>query len=374
MNEYDTSVDRLECNCLDWVKSRMNYEKEDPRRLCKHIIRKLDVDNLPLEIKNFKDMICFYQKKSKGFKTNFQEIVNLENLTLLGLFDWIDVCDDNGIRYGVKKEDNYIRWAKDIKPSNYKIVESYLIENIHFPKPLSIDEKTYAVQKLKQLDKRCVNLEISIEESRFSPSETKRPYEIYSSDYYIDATEIYVNNDYTVITMYTGEEYQIKRDDSKLKKIKIKREIEEKKQREQESLLIKQRKEFDSLYNNVTNLLKAEQSPFGSVKFNNYLKKLDLVYKDESINGKRWIIQGFGLHYGVNHTPNYSGKSFPFWRIDRFSNLHAFVLEFSLDENKEECKIKIRNKIKLNIEKFESLKADNSKESFFKKIVSWLGK
>lgn len=372
MNEYNTSIEKLECDCLDWIKSRMNYQKEDPRRLCKHIIQKLNIDNLPLEIKKFKDMICFYQEKSKGFKTDFQKIVTLEDLTLLGLFDWIDVCDDNGIRYGVKKEDNYIRWAKDLKPSNYKMVESYLIKNIHFPKPLSIDEKIYAVQKLKQLDKRCVNVEISIETSRFSPSEMKRPYQIYSSDYYIDATEIYVNNDYIFITMYTGEEYQIKRDDSKLKKIKIRREIEERKQREQELLLIKQRKEFDLLYDNITNLLKAEQSLFGSVKFNNYLKKLGLVYKDESINGKRWIIQGYGLHYGINHTPNNREESFPFWRIDRFSNLHALVLEFRLDENKEECIIK--DKIKLNIEKLESFKADSSKESFFKKIGSWLGK
>ena len=85
MNEYNTEIDKLTCDCKDWTEVRSTYEYKDPRRLCKHIIRKLEMNNLPSELKKFKDLISFYQEKSKGFKTNFDKIIYLKNLTLLGL-------------------------------------------------------------------------------------------------------------------------------------------------------------------------------------------------------------------------------------------------------------------------------------------------
>lgn len=118
MNEYNTNIVNLTCSCPDWIETREQYKVYDPRRLCKHIINKLDVNNLPIEISKFKESIEFYQKKEWGFKRNFDEIIELDTFTLLGDFDWIDVFDENGIRYGVKKEQftKDIYWANNKKP------------------------------------------------------------------------------------------------------------------------------------------------------------------------------------------------------------------------------------------------------------------
>ena len=99
MNEYNTNVIELTCSCLDWIETRQKYKLSDPRRLCKHIINKLDINNLPPEISKFKGSIEFYQKKEWGFKINFDEIIELDTFTLLGDIDWIDVFDENGIRH-----------------------------------------------------------------------------------------------------------------------------------------------------------------------------------------------------------------------------------------------------------------------------------
>ena len=372
MNEYNTDIDRLTCDCKDWEEVRKSYEYKDPRRLCKHIIRKLDINDLPSELKKFKDLLYFYQEKAKGFKTNFDRIIYLEDLTLLGLSDWIDVCDTNGIRYGVKKDDNHIRWANQNKPKNYKVVEEYLNENIHYPNPLSADEQTYILQKIKQLDKRFLNLKISVSMSRFSSLETERYYEINCNDYYLDRTSILVNNDYSLITVYSGEEYKINRDDSKLDKIRKQREIEEKKQQEMELIAKKKREEFEANYDTVTNLLKAESSRFSSVKFNQQLKELHLIYKNQLKNEKRWIIQDLGLYYGVNYDPQNIGESYPYWHIDRFSNLHAIVIYYNLIKDEKGYEEKVQDKIKESIKSFKKSEKKATSNTILKKLRSWL--
>ena len=63
MNTYDTDIQNLTCTCKDWQETRKDYTTNDPRRLCKHIINKLDINNLPSSIKYFKESIEFYQEK-----------------------------------------------------------------------------------------------------------------------------------------------------------------------------------------------------------------------------------------------------------------------------------------------------------------------
>ncbi len=68
MNTYNTNTSNLTCSCLDWLEKRSIYPLTDPRRLCKHIINKLDVNNLPIEISKFKESIEFYKKKNGDLK------------------------------------------------------------------------------------------------------------------------------------------------------------------------------------------------------------------------------------------------------------------------------------------------------------------
>ena len=66
MNKYNTNIKTLSCSCLDWQESRSQYGLSDPRRLCKHIIKKLDLNNFAFEISKFKESIKFYQEKEWG--------------------------------------------------------------------------------------------------------------------------------------------------------------------------------------------------------------------------------------------------------------------------------------------------------------------
>ena len=56
MNIYNTDTEKLTCSCKDWEEVRSNYSMDNPRRLCKHIINKLDTDNLPTNLKYFKEV------------------------------------------------------------------------------------------------------------------------------------------------------------------------------------------------------------------------------------------------------------------------------------------------------------------------------
>lgn len=42
MNVYNTDTQMLTCTCKDWEEVRSGYAMDNPRRLCKHIINKLD--------------------------------------------------------------------------------------------------------------------------------------------------------------------------------------------------------------------------------------------------------------------------------------------------------------------------------------------
>jgi hypothetical protein len=56
MNLYDTNITKLTCSCKDWEEVRRDYPIDNPRRLCKHIINKLDVNNLSNSLKYFKEV------------------------------------------------------------------------------------------------------------------------------------------------------------------------------------------------------------------------------------------------------------------------------------------------------------------------------
>jgi hypothetical protein len=75
MNEYNTNILKLTCSCPDWKETRIQYSTSDPRRLCKHIINKLNFDDLPYSIAKFKESIKFYQEKEWGFKRDFDTIL-----------------------------------------------------------------------------------------------------------------------------------------------------------------------------------------------------------------------------------------------------------------------------------------------------------
>ena len=278
MNEYNTNVIELTCSCLDWIETRQKYKLSDPRRLCKHIINKLDINNLPPEISKFKGSIEFYQKKEWGFKINFDEIIELDTFTLLGDIDWIDVFDENGIRYGVKKEpfSRDIYWANNQKPKNFSIIEEFLIkESEKIPLPLEEEEYPQIISFIKEVLPHKKDLFISIQDSQYIPTSEGITYDIWESKLTpeqekrleqellqkYDENEAYyklgkakstplgeehefciyealtVTNDEIIVRMYSGKKYKLARNYENIKQLKESRELKQKLEIEEQEKL-----------------------------------------------------------------------------------------------------------------------------------------
>lgn len=258
MNEYNTNIVKLICSCPDWKETRKQYPVNDPRRLCKHIINKLDLNNLPCQIYKFKESIKFYQEKEWGFKRDFDEIIELNDFTLLGNIGWIDVFNKDGIKYSVIKEDfsNKIYWANEFKPKEYKEIEKFLIEESKkIPPPLEQEEYPIIINFIKEVLPHKKNFYISINESSYIPSSDGIIYEIWESkltpyqekkllqellqEYSKDEAYFHlgkatftplgeehefryliVKNNKITVEMYYGEKYSFKRDYNHIQKLK----------------------------------------------------------------------------------------------------------------------------------------------------------
>jgi len=269
MNEYNTNILKLTCSCPDWKETRQQYKFNDPRRLCKHIINKLDINNLPVEISKFRESIEFYQKKEWGFKRDFNKIIELGTFTLLGDIDWIDVYDKNGIRYGVKKEpfSKNVYWANNQKPKNFSILEDFLVKTSKkIPLPLEEEEYPQIISFIKKVLPHKKDLFISIHDSEYIPDSDGIIYHIWESKltpeqeeklrqellqkhkeneaYYIlsEATKtplgdehefsiyeaLVVKNNKIIVKMDSGKKYTLARDFEYVNQLKEKRESKEK--------------------------------------------------------------------------------------------------------------------------------------------------
>lgn len=272
MNKYDTNILKLTCSCPDWQETRMQYPLNDPRRLCKHIINLLNVDDLPHSINKFKESIKFYQEKEWGFKRDFDELIEVDEFTLLYNFSWIDVFDQDGIKYSVKKDNfsNNIYWGKNLKPKKYNLIEDYLIkESKKIPLLLEKEEYPQIIKFIKDVLPHKKDFYISIHLSQFVPTSDGVLYNISESKltpekeeklkqellkqyneeevyYKLDEANltpfgnehefcIYealrVTNDEIIVGMYSGEKFKFKRDYNNAKSLKEKRELKEREEK-----------------------------------------------------------------------------------------------------------------------------------------------
>ena len=65
---YEVNPRVITCTCPDFNETHADYLKDDPRRLCKHLIRVFhEKDNLPDDLKFFKEGIEFFAGRKSGF-------------------------------------------------------------------------------------------------------------------------------------------------------------------------------------------------------------------------------------------------------------------------------------------------------------------
>lgn len=209
MNNYDTNMRNLTCSCPDWIETRDSYLINDPRRLCKHIINKLDLDNLPDELKYFKESLEYYKSKEKGFTKDFDSVLYLPNVDCKVLYvkdGWINVYDKDGNKYGFLpySYDKGFKWAKDKKPKNFQAIEIYFDKDEYLPAiDWFEDEKAYILKELRKIYKK-VKLEGS---EHFVTCAKEKTYEIYCDDEtsYINITNDSINVEFCNIFLQRDE-------------------------------------------------------------------------------------------------------------------------------------------------------------------------
>ncbi len=157
MNSYDTNIKNLTCSCLDWQTKRAEYSIDDPRRLCKHIINKFDIENLPESMKYYKEHILYCQEREMPFRREFQEIMPLLDKKYIALYndnDWTNIYNEEGEEFAliITSFNDCFKWAKDKKPEDFQAIEIYFDKDEYLQAiGLFEDEKVTIIEKFKEI-------------------------------------------------------------------------------------------------------------------------------------------------------------------------------------------------------------------------------
>jgi len=210
MNIYDTDIKNLTCTCKDWTETRKIYPVNDPRRLCKHLISQLDINDLPLEIKRFQASIQLYQDKKKGYNKYIDRLIEIPETDFVAEYndgDWINVFDNESNRYGfLIKDDEYI-WSRSSKTKNYKIIETFFAQKEYQPVvPLT-------GEKIKNIESSLEN-KFNVEEGHYVITTKERPYDISAKNQNLETyyDMMHITNEAIFIEVQ-GEKYTFLRDE-----------------------------------------------------------------------------------------------------------------------------------------------------------------
>ena len=132
----------MTCSCPDFRKEREQFRHDDPRRLCKHLVRSFtEAKSLPEDLIFYKEGIEQSAGAHRGFPTNrtrFDERINGERISIMipreitGEDPWIDVyCDSGRYSYSPGLE----RWADETAPPREGQVIRFLYERLGNPIP-----------------------------------------------------------------------------------------------------------------------------------------------------------------------------------------------------------------------------------------------
>lgn len=414
MNDYNTNTKELTCDCLDYQLKRFSYLTNNPNRLCKHLISKINIDTLSEDLKYFKEDITFYKENEKGFNRH-GTVMDMPDFGIKLLYngywtnDWINIYTIDGQNYGLFADNigKCILWAKNKKPDNYKDIEIYF-ENFYTEIPLELQEEEIdlLINKIKEVVPKYKNKNLSISDENYIPDEDGVYYGILDEDYNKDT--LTVQNNCFIIKTYIVEDYRIDRDfDFAIKckkKAELKREAErqinlkiiEKLEEEKEirfekkKLLVEEKgylykvkdiqyyelikdkspEEIDDIYYNrylilkkkITEnyltsqeLIKKFNTEFNTAQFHKILKKMNYIKKEKRLNLDDWIIYGEGLNYGLNLAKEtyYFNSKIPDW----YTVMEWDILNIKLKLEESNSNIRMTKPL-WNIEKIELLLQD----------------
>lgn len=141
---HEINTKAITCSCTDFRKEREQFRHDDPRRLCKHLVRSfIDANSLPEDLMLYKEGIERSDEGHNGFPTDkkrFDELIGGKRISIMIPKEkseegpWIDVyCDAKRHSYSPELE----KWADTTPPHEEQIVR-FLFEKIGKPIPEAI--------------------------------------------------------------------------------------------------------------------------------------------------------------------------------------------------------------------------------------------
>ena len=292
IENYKINIENLSCNCSDWNYNRKHYNKNDIRRLCRHIIASFDV----LEV---------YPKYDFEYEDYCVKDIKVPD-SLKIFKDKIISCRDS--RDGVD-----LYWFNELI-----ILNSFIIYISKHKKGVHIFSKKYHKLMFIRLDCEDISrINIDIE-SNFYSSYTSYYGEYNnnlaiihknkSSKYFFnDELKTFFEDKYYECTdflaLFDMKKYCSELDDEQLK---INKKTNVFLLYQQYQKYLKLQDESLKQYGTTQELLKLSKTDIDTRKFNATLKEINFITKVNHINRNNWIVKGAGLEFGMNYINNAS--------------------------------------------------------------------
>lgn len=392
--DYETDINNLTCTCKNWKLLRSQFPIDDPRRLCKHLIKKIDIDNMDSNLNRYKYEIKFYKNKNSGFPDDFNTLIDIEGTSHKLLYkhdhqSWMSFFDSDGTKYGVMHE-NYekVVWTHLYgKPHDYAKVEKYFNQlTVKLPLWLQEYEENELIHYMKTVIPGKENSHFSIELHQYVPTPSEIYYLVGEDNDNIrniidnEIDMIVVKKDIMIIEMYGAKKYHIARDCEKVKfsiekmeqeeqerlnkeREKYEQKLSEKKAKVEQKgylFLVKDYLYLEAItisnrdhdapyteyldasqkisleYMSTQQLLESSKIDLTLHLFNNILKKMKVIKKEKGLNLDDWIIVNDGLKFGINleKSSQYFSKTIPDWyQIKRMHPITFQLIDLEDREN-----------------------------------------
>lgn len=142
---HEINTKAITCSCADFRKEREQFRHDDPRRLCKHLVRSFtDANSLPEDLILYKEGIERSAGGHRGFPTNrtrFDELISGKRISIMIPKEiteedpWIDVyCDSRRYSYSPGLE----KWADETASPREEQIIRFLYERLGKPIPEAI--------------------------------------------------------------------------------------------------------------------------------------------------------------------------------------------------------------------------------------------
>ncbi len=152
---HEINTKTITCSCAEFRKEREQFPRDDPRRLCKHLVRSFsDAHSLPEDLILYKEGVERSAEAHCGFPANkirFDELVSGKRIGIMIPKEmseddpWIDVyCEGKRYRYSLEQE----MWADESVPAREEPAIRFLYERLGKPVPETMLRRLRSAPKL----------------------------------------------------------------------------------------------------------------------------------------------------------------------------------------------------------------------------------